>query len=180
MLLVIGQSLAYFQPMIYLAFGSNLRGDFANSVQLVQAAIDNLPLTGARVVKRAPLYASTPIGPSGQDDYINTVVAVRSVLPALALLPRLHALEAAFGRHRGAVDAVAWGPRTLDIDMISYHDEVHLFRAQIPHPRAASRAFVLRPLADIAPGWRHPEYGTPIGALLASLPAQARVGLKRL
>jgi len=79
-----------------------------------------------------------------------------------------------------AADAVAWGPRTLDIDMISYHDEVHLFRAQIPHPRAASRAFVLRPLADIAPGWRHPEYGTPIGALLASLPAQARVGLKRL
>ena len=162
--------------MIYLALGSNLRGDFANSVQLVQAAMDNLPLTGANVVKRAPLYASAPIGPGRQDDYINTVVAVRSVVPALALLPRLHALEAAFGRHR----RLAWGPRTLDIDIISYHDEVHQFRAQIPHPRASSRAFVLQPLADIAPGWRHPEYGTPIGELLAALTMQASVGLKRL
>jgi 2-amino-4-hydroxy-6-hydroxymethyldihydropteridine diphosphokinase len=166
--------------MIYLALGSNLRGDFASSVQLVQAAIDNLPLTGAHVVQRAPLYASAPIGPAGQDDYINTVVAVRSVVPALALLPRLHALEAAFGRHRGSGEGVVWGPRTLDIDIISYHDEVHRFRAQIPHPRAPARAFVLRPLADIAPGWRHPEYGTPIGALLAALPMSARVGLKRL
>tara|TARA_B110000971_G_C20032716_1_gene512223 strand:- start:2008 stop:2502 length:495 start_codon:yes stop_codon:yes gene_type:complete len=164
--------------MIYLALGSNLRGDFANSVQLVQAAIDNLPLTGAHVVKRAPLYASAPIGPAGQEDYINTVVAVRSLVPALALLPRLHALEAAFGRHRAG--SVVWGPRTLDIDIISYHKEVHRFRAQIPHPRAASRAFVLQPLADIAPGWRHPEYGTPIAELLAALPMQARVGLKRL
>ena len=166
--------------MIYLALGSNLRGDFANSVQLVQAAIDNLPLTGAHVVKRAPLYASAPIGPAGQEDYINTVVAVRSVVPALALLPRLHALEAAFGRHRGNGDGVVWGARTLDIDMISYHDEVHRFRAQIPHPRAATRAFVLQPLADIAPGWRHPEDGTPIDELLAALPMQARMGLRRL
>ncbi|MGB0479108.1 MAG: 2-amino-4-hydroxy-6-hydroxymethyldihydropteridine diphosphokinase, partial [Parvibaculales bacterium] len=73
---------------------------------------------------RAPLYRSAAVGPKvegqAQGDYINTVVAVRSVLPALGLLRRLHALEAAFGRQR----RIKWGPRTLDIDILSYHAEV--------------------------------------------------------
>ncbi|MGB0820445.1 MAG: 2-amino-4-hydroxy-6-hydroxymethyldihydropteridine diphosphokinase, partial [Parvibaculales bacterium] len=88
--------------MIYVALGSNLAGDFANSAQLIGAAIDNVPLCGAQLVARAPLYRSAAVGPKvegqAQGDYINTVVAVRSVLPPLGLLRRLHALEAAFGR----------------------------------------------------------------------------------
>ena len=163
--------------MIYLALGSNLSGDFADSQQLIAAAIDNLPLCGAHVVARAPLYRSQAIGPKidgqGQGDYINTAVAVRSVVPAVGLLQRLHALEAAFGRQR----RIKWGPRTLDIDILSYHDEIHAHMAQIPHPRMASRAFVLYPLRDIAPGWRHPQSGEPIDALIKRLPTAMRQGL---
>lgn len=166
--------------MIYLALGSNLAGDFADSRQLIAAAISNFPLCGAYVVKVAPLYGSAAIGPSvagaAQGDYVNTVVAVRSVLPAVALLRNLHVLEAAFGRKR----RVQWGPRTLDIDIVSYHGETHAHGAHIPHPRLVDRAFVLRPLADIAPGWRHPLTGQCVQTLLAHLPAAARKGLKKL
>ena len=166
--------------MIYLALGSNMKGDFASPRQLVEAAISNLPLAGAHVVKQAPLYGSAAVGPqvdgAPQDDYVNTVVAVRSVTPAVGLLHRLHALEAAFGRAR----RIQWGPRTLDIDIISYHGETHRHGAQIPHPRLETRAFVLRPLFDIAPGWRHPRTGQCLETLLSQLPATARKGLKRL
>ena len=178
--LAISRKGGYAKRMIYLALGSNMRGAFADSRQLVEAAITNLPLAGAQLVRRAPLYGSLAVGPKvegqAQHDYINTVVAVRSVTPAIGLLRRLHALEAAFGRQR----RVQWGPRTLDIDIISYHGAAHMHGAQIPHPRLAERAFVLRPLADIAPGWRHPISGAPIAALLAKLPPQARHGLKKL
>lgn len=163
--------------MIYLALGSNLSGHFTDSQQLIAAAIDNLPLCSAHVVKRAPFYHSAPVGPKidgeEQGDYINTVVAVRSVTPAVALLRRLHTLEAAFGRQR----RVQWGPRTLDIDIISYHDETHLHMAQIPHPRLEDRAFVLYPLRDIAPGWRHPMSGRSVDGLIKRLPAATRQGL---
>ena len=166
--------------MIYLALGSNLSGDFANSQQLIAAAIDNLPLCGTHVVARAPLYRSAAVGPkvngAAQGDYINTVVAVRSVTPAVALLHRLHALEAAFGRER----RLQWGPRTLDIDIVSYHDEVHGAMAQIPHPRMATRGFVLYPLRDIAPGWRHPHSKICIETLISQLSPMQRKGLKKL
>jgi 2-amino-4-hydroxy-6-hydroxymethyldihydropteridine diphosphokinase len=132
------------------------------------------------VARCAPLYASAPVGPTiegePQADYMNTVVAVRSVLPAIGLLRNLHVLEAAFGRKR----RIQWGPRTLDIDIVSYHNEIHGFGAQIPHPRLGARAFVLRPLADIAPGWRHPVSGQCVQSLLAQLPASARKGLRKL
>jgi 2-amino-4-hydroxy-6-hydroxymethyldihydropteridine diphosphokinase len=166
--------------MIYLALGSNLSGDFANSQQLMAAAIDNLPLCGAYVVARAPLYRSAAVGPKidgqGQGDYINTAVAVRSVVPAVGLLERLHALEAAFGRER----RVQWGPRTLDIDILSYHDEIHAHMAQIPHPRLGARAFVLYPLRDIAPGWRHPLSGVGVSTLIQRLPVGERQGVAKI
>ena len=166
--------------MIYLALGSNMKGDFADSAQLLRAAIDNLPLAGAHVAKTAPFYRSAAVGPQvngrAQADYINTVVAVRAVTPALGLLRRLHALEAAFGRER----RVKWGPRTLDIDIVSYHGEVHAAGAQIPHPRLAARAFVLLPLRDIAPGWRHPISGASVDVLIKGLPPRERAGTARL
>ena len=110
-----------------------------------------------------------------QADYVNTVVAAlrhagRRLVEAIA-----HA-RAAFGRAR----RIKWGPRTLDIDILSYHGEAHVFGAQIPHPRLAERAFVLRPLADIAPGWRHPVTGVAIETLLKCLPVAARRSVKRL
>ena len=166
--------------MIYLALGSNMKGDFATPQQLVEAAISNLPLCGAHVVKAAPLYGSAAVGPevdgAPQADYVNTVVAVRSVTPAVGLLRRLHTLEAAFGRAR----RIKWGPRTLDIDILSYHAEVQGGLAEIPHPRLAARAFVLYPLRDIAPGWRHPISGAGVNELIKGLPASERRSLSKL
>ena len=166
--------------MIYLALGSNLTGDFANSAQLIGAAIDNVRLCGAHVVTRAPLYRSAAVGPKvegqAQGDYINTVVEVRCVLPPLGLLRRLHGLEAAFGRER----RVKWGPRTLDIDILSYHAEVQSGLAEIPHPRLVARAFVLYPLRDMAPGWRHPISGAGVNELIKGLPASERRSLSKL
>jgi len=166
--------------MIYLALGSNLPGDFSNSAQLIDAAIDNVQLYGAHLVARAPLYRSAAVGPKVegqvQGDYINTVVAVRSVLPPFGLLSRLHALEAAFGRER----RVKWGPRTLDIDILSYHVEAQSGLVQIPHPLMARRAFVLYPLRDIAPGWRHPSSGEAVDALIKGLSATERSGIERI
>ena len=94
----------------------------------------------------------------------------RPDLPADALLAELHAVEEAFGRVRTVPNAA----RLIDLDLLDFHGEIAAGgpgRATLPHPRMADRAFVLRPLADLAPDWRHPVTGPPIAALLAALPA---------
>jgi 2-amino-4-hydroxy-6-hydroxymethyldihydropteridine diphosphokinase len=75
---------------------------------------------------------------------------------------------------------VQWGPRTLDIDILSYHDEIHAHMAQIPHSRLAARAFVLYPLRDIAPGWRHPISGVGVSTLIQRLPVGERRGIVKI
>ena len=107
---------------------------------------------------------------SDQPWYVNAVAEVASELPADALLAELHAVEAEFGRRRTVPNAA----RPIDLDLLDYHGEIAAGgpgRATLPHPRMTGRAFVLRPLADLAPDWRHPVTGQPIGELLAALPA---------
>src|SRR5699024_2097936 len=102
-----------------------------------------------RVLARSALYRTAPVGgPPGQPAYCNACAAVACAHTPLALLTALQRIEAAHGRVRD----VRWGPRTLDLDMLAYDDTcmVHA-QLQLPHPRAAQRAFVLVPLADIAP-----------------------------
>src|SRR5699024_11147345 len=97
----------------------------------------------------SPLYRTTPVGgPHNQPEYCNACAAVATGLTPLRLLDALQDIEAAHGRVRD----VRWGPRTLDLDLLAY-DDVRMVhpRLQLPHPRAAQRAFVLVPLADIAP-----------------------------
>jgi 2-amino-4-hydroxy-6-hydroxymethyldihydropteridine diphosphokinase len=135
----------------YVAIGANL-GDAQTAVQQAMLALDRLPLS--RVTARSSLYRSAPVarnaaGSADGPDYINAVVELDTGLPALDLLDQLQALEQAAGRQRSWPDA----PRTLDLDILLYGEtRMDSSRLVLPHPRMAQRAFVLVPLAEIAPG----------------------------
>jgi len=135
----------------YVGIGANL-GDAQTSVRQAIQALDQLPHT--RVDRSSNLYRTAPVvsGQAGQDfvpDYINAVVALDTSLPALDLLAQLQALELATGRERPYRDA----PRTLDLDLLLYgKSRIDSSRLTVPHPRMWQRAFVLVPLAEIAPG----------------------------
>ena len=140
------------QPVTaYVALGANL-GDAEAAVRKAMLELDQLPLSC--VTQRSSLYRTAPVarhaaGPAEGPDYINAVVALTTALPALQLLDQLQALEQASGRERPYPDA----PRTLDLDLLLYGDErMDSPRLTVPHPRMGQRAFVLVPLAEIAPG----------------------------
>ena len=129
----------------FVALGSNLGGPVAQ-VNAGFAALDTLPAT--RVVARSSLYRSAPAGYPDQPDFINAVAAVETALAPRALLEGLLAIERGHGRVRDFPNA----PRTLDLDVLLYGDlRLHEHGLTIPHPRLHERAFVLLPLAEIAP-----------------------------
>ena len=128
----------------YVALGANL-GD--PGATLVRAMQDMAAISGLTVVKRSALFRSAPVA-SGGPDYVNAVVEVRTVLTAPALLAQLQQLEQLAGRARPYRNA----PRTLDLDILLYGDAcIDSAALVIPHPRMSERAFVLVPLAEIAP-----------------------------
>ncbi|MDD9868724.1 MAG: 2-amino-4-hydroxy-6-hydroxymethyldihydropteridine diphosphokinase [Gammaproteobacteria bacterium] len=146
-----------------IAVGANL-GRAHDNVARAMECVGALDATHLRA--RSSLYRSCAEGPPGQPDYINAVVLVETQLPPLALLDELQRLEQAFGRER----AERWGPRTLDLDVLTYGDEVIADRRlAVPHPRAHRRSFVLKPLAEIAPDLVVPGHG-PVARLLNDLP----------
>jgi 3-oxoacyl-[acyl-carrier protein] reductase len=148
----------------YIALGSNL-GDREHSIRGALDALGAEP--GIEVVRTSALYETEPVGgPAGQGPYLNAVAEVRTGLEPDALLRLLLDVEARLGRVRDVQD----GPRTIDLDLLLYGD---LVRDEpdpvVPHPRLHERAFVLRPLAEIAPGVIHPRLGVTAGELLARL-----------
>ena len=129
----------------YVALGANL-GDAAAAVEHAIARIARIEQT--TLVRASSLYRSAPIDSSGPD-YVNAVVEIRTGLAAPDLLAQLQAIEAAAGRERPYRNA----PRTLDLDLLLYGGgRIDSARLQVPHPRLRERAFVLVPLAEIAPG----------------------------
>lgn len=158
--------------MILIAIGANLPADGLGSpLETCEAAVERLAAEpGLTVLGRSRWYESEPVPPSGQPWYVNGMVAVATTLPPGELLSRLHAIEASFGRVRRVRNEA----RPLDLDLID-HDGAILDGAGggpvLPHPRAHERAFVLLPLADLAPDWRHPATGQSVRSLLAALPA---------
>ena len=115
-----------------------------------------LSSVGITVVRRSRWYMSQPVPPSDQPWYVNGVAAVETALAPPALLAALLAVEARFGRRRGAPNAA----RTLDLDLLDYDGTQCVSeRLALPHPRLHERRFVLAPLAEIAPRWRHPRLG---------------------
>lgn len=148
----------------YVALGSNLE-DPATQVERGFAALAALPCTALRA--RSRLYRTTPWGVVDQPDFINAVAALETSLAPRALLEALLAIETRAGRVRGA----RYGPRTLDLDLLLYGDrELHEPGLDIPHPRLHERAFVLLPLADVAPDQRVPARGR-VAELLARVDA---------
>ena len=164
--------------MIVVALGANLPTEtYGSPEQGLAAALAVLPEHGIKVLRRSRLYRSAPVPPSGQPWYVNAVAVVETTLGPRALLAALLAVEARFGRVRqGRNDA-----RVLDLDLIDHDGQIGHWPAEgalpaldLPHPRLAARAFVLVPLAELAPDWRHPVTGMAIAALIAALaPDQA-------
>lgn len=128
----------------FIGIGSNLDAP----IEQVGRAIDELGrMAASRLVARSSLYASPPMGPSEQPDYINAVARLRTTLEPLALLDELLAIEGAHGRVRGTEH---WGPRTLDLDLLLYGNwRIDSERLSIPHPGLHEREFVLYPLQEL-------------------------------
>ena len=157
---------------VVLAIGANL-GDRIGTLREAVAAIAELPDTEVTAV--SPVYETAPVGGPEQPDYLNAVLTARTGLRPGDLLSRLHEIEAGHGRLR----AVRFGPRTLDIDIVSYAGELSDDPVlTLPHPRARERAFVLAPWHDIDPEAVLPgEYGGRVADLLAKT---VRDGVRRL
>ncbi|HEY0857219.1 MAG TPA: 2-amino-4-hydroxy-6-hydroxymethyldihydropteridine diphosphokinase [Albitalea sp.] len=147
-----------------IGLGANL-GDAQATLAAARAELARLPGTALR--RFSPLYRSAPIDAAGPD-FINAVALVDTELSAPALLAELQRIEATFGRLRPYRHA----PRTLDLDLLLYGDErIDTPQLTVPHPRMHQRAFVLRPLADVAPEAIIPGLG-PLAALLPGVADQ--------
>jgi 2-amino-4-hydroxy-6-hydroxymethyldihydropteridine diphosphokinase len=118
------------------------------------------------VLKVSPYYRSPAWPDPSNPPFVNAVALVRTSLGPASLLASLHEVEAEFGRARSRPNA----PRTLDLDLIDYAGRVEVGPPVLPHPRASERAFVLKPLADVAPNWTHPVTRQSVATLLAALP----------
>lgn len=146
----------------WIGLGSNLENP-RRQVETALAALDRLPLT--RLLCASPRYASRPVGPQDQPDFVNAVAQLETRLSPLALLDQLQALEQ---RHR-RVRQRRWGPRTLDLDLLLYDARSETSpRLTLPHPEMARRAFVLIPLAALAPELCLPD-GRHLRDLIAAL-----------
>ena len=155
--------------MILLGLGANLPSAAHGAPrQTLTAALRSLEDAGVHVVRRSRWYESPPDPPSDQPWYTNAVAVVETSLGPAALLAVLLNAEAALGRQRGARNE----PRTADLDLLAYGSrvEAHPGGPVLPHPRMHARRYVLLPLAEVVPGWRHPDLDRTVEELIAALP----------
>jgi 2-amino-4-hydroxy-6-hydroxymethyldihydropteridine diphosphokinase len=156
--------------LIYLSLGSNL-GDRAVNLE---RAITALPGAGVQVLRRSSLYETEPVDFLAQPWFLNCVVEAETSLMPRQLLHALQAIERAFGSRK----LVARGPRVIDLDILFYGASViRTEEMDIPHPRMAQRRFVLVPLAELAPGLRHPVLGATIAEMIAAVQDKSTVRL---
>ncbi len=157
-------------PLVAIALGSNL-GQPRQTLMAAVSALQQIPHFTLEQCSR--WYCTAPVGPP-QPNYWNGCVTAVVRLSPLELLHHLQAIEQKFGRQRQQ----RWGPRTLDLDLLFYGDVVmDTPKLTLPHPELANRPFVLVPLAEIAPGWRHPLLKVSVATLQARLGWQ---GIKRV
>ena len=155
---------------VYLGLGANL-GDRPANIQRALALL--APVCGP--FECASLYVTPPWGDLDQPEFLNTVARGATLLGPERLLGRVKETEAVVGR----APTRRWGPRQIDVDILSYGEYViDLPQLQIPHPRLHERGFVLVPLVEIAPQWRHPVLGKTAAELLAALAPAETAGIR--
>lgn len=160
--------------MILIALGSSIPSRAGDPVRTLQAALADLRENGVTPVAVSRFYR-TPAWPDPRDpEFVNAVSQVMTELSPANLMATLQDVETRFGRTRAARNA----PRTLDLDILDYEGRVESGPPVLPHPRMESRAFVLVPLRDVAPDWRHPVSGLSVTELLKALPAAEREAIK--
>ena len=150
---------------VIVALGCNDRGAWADCRQALEAGLARFRAEGIDVVARSSWWRSAAWPDPNEPPFLNGVVVIRTDHAPHALMAALGRIEEAFGRRRGGANA----PRTLDLDLIAYGRlSGDLAGLILPHPRAAERLFVMGPLAEIAPDWRHPEGNRPASDLAAA------------
>jgi 2-amino-4-hydroxy-6-hydroxymethyldihydropteridine diphosphokinase len=152
--------------MILLGLGANLPSAAGTPVATLAAALAALSEAGVTVERRSPWYRSAPVPAGDQPWYVNGIATVATPLDPAELLALLHRTEARFGRVRRMPNEA----RPLDLDLLDYDGIVREAAPVLPHPRLHLRGFVLLPLRDVAPGWRHPVTGVDVVELIARLP----------
>jgi 2-amino-4-hydroxy-6-hydroxymethyldihydropteridine diphosphokinase len=154
----------------FLALGSNVGDREAN----LRTAVNRLGSDEIRMLRRSSLYETAPQELLDQPWFLNAVVEVETSLFPLQLLARVRQIERQMGRRR----VTPKGPRNIDIDILFYgRTVIRTAELEVPHPRIAQRRFVLEPLAEITPDFRHPVTGTTVNEMLAALAPQ---GIRRL
>lgn len=159
-----------------IALGSNLSGPWGTPETTLRRAIVEMSRHSIAVLRCSSIHHSEPVGPGQQPAYANAVCCVETELGPRELLSVLKGLEAEAGRQSGP----RWGPRTLDLDIIDHggrivgwdvpYDWTAPAELTLPHPELHRRRFVLEPLAEILPDWRHPVLRMTAAQLLARLP----------
>ena len=164
--------------MIIISLGSNVISRWGDSHTTILQALRELESRGVDILRHSRLYRTSPYGPADQPVFTNAAAAIRTSLSADALLSIVKKIEKTAGRRASE----HWGPRALDIDIIDYNRQIlnwsqhdtQFFKCKrvcliLPHPRVEVRAFVLRPLLDVAPHWHHPVSGLHAAQLLTRL-----------
>jgi 2-amino-4-hydroxy-6-hydroxymethyldihydropteridine diphosphokinase len=145
--------------MILIALGSNQSGPWGSAENCLLQALSRLDRAPTHLIAVSSLMKTKAFGVTNQPDFVNAVAIIKTALSPQALMRRLHMIEREAGRRR----LRRWGPRTLDLDLLDYHGrsirQLGLVQKALtlPHPGIAKRSFVLLPIAEIAPRWKHPS-----------------------
>jgi 2-amino-4-hydroxy-6-hydroxymethyldihydropteridine diphosphokinase len=156
--------------MILIALGSNLPSRVGTPCETLRAALVELACEDVRIAAVSSFYKTKAWPDPSDPSFVNAAAQIETELTPEALIARLHEVERSFGRERGVRNA----PRTLDLDLLDYDGRVEDGLLVLPHPRIASRGFVLVPLCEVAPDWRHPVSGLTVQSLIAALPPEER------